>query len=289
VRRDDDVVGGGVAMKIGLMASQLFEATEWEGAVGLRLARELGYGAVELQVEDPDPEGVERRTLVADVAAAEARVSTIACLGLGINDLRSHVRRFHVEQVKSHVELACAVGASRCMVCMGEYQWVGIIPEADQWDAAVASLRAVAEHASGRGVSIVLELEALDLAMVNSCDTMARFLDAVGDEAVSANVDVSHMGVRGLPAASLRQLAGRVGNVHFSDSDGRAHGHYVPGDGVMPLAAYVEELIDGGFDGVFSVEVEPLGDRSVAYDWAVRSYEATRRLLADAGARLDPA
>lgn len=283
------MVGDGAAMKIGLMASQLFEATQWEGAAGLRVARELGYDVVELQVEDPDPQGAERRSLVADVVAAQVQVSTIACLALGVNDLRQHVRRFHVEQVKAHVDLACAVGATRCMVCMGEYQWVGIIPEVDQWNAAVASLREVTEYASARGVSIVLELEALDLAMVNSCETMARFLSSVGHDAISANVDVSHMGVRGLAATSLRLLAGRVGNVHFSDSDGRAHGHYVPGDGIMPLASYVEELLEGGFDGVFSVEVEPLVDRSVAYDWAARSYDATRRLLAKAGARVEPA
>jgi len=89
---------------------------------------------------------------------------------------------------------------------------------------------------------------------------------------------------RGAPAEELRRLKGKAIHVHLSDCDGKVHGDLPPGRGVVPFAPYLREIKALGIDGA-SIELEysPQPDKIV--DWVREAYQATDKLLCEAGLR----
>ncbi len=70
--------------------------------------------------------------------------------------------------------------------------------------------------------------------------------------------DTSHAAVAGHDLISLRRrLNGRIRHVHLSDNAGKGwDSHLPPGDGVLPLDAFLHDLTSSGYDGSISLEVD---------------------------------
>ena len=83
----------------------------------------------------------------------------------------------------------------------------------------------------------------------------------------------------------LRRLKGKAIHVHISDCDGKVHGDLPPGRGVVDFAPYLREIKALGIDGAVSIELEysPQPERIV--EWVREAYEATDRLMREAGLR----
>jgi sugar phosphate isomerase/epimerase len=144
----------------------------------------------------------------------------------------------------------------------------------------VDALRRIGDHAATRGVEVSIELEPLDTSLVNDIASLTRMLDVVDHSSVQANIDTSHMVVRGVPASEIALLAGRVNSVDFSDSNGRYHEHLAPGDGVADLGAFVSELRTAQARAI-AVEVGPFNDPENAYQRVERAIVGTRALFSD--------
>jgi D-psicose/D-tagatose/L-ribulose 3-epimerase len=116
-------------------------------------------------------------------------------------------------------------------------------------------------------------------------DSMVRFLEEVSHPAVKANIDVSHLLLSHTPPEELRRLRGQAIHVHLSDCDGKVHGDLPPGRGVVDFPPYLREIKALGIDGAISIELEysPQPERIV--EWVREAYEATDRLLQQAGLR----
>jgi sugar phosphate isomerase/epimerase len=149
----------------------------------------------------------------------------------------------------------------------------------------VENCRRLAEYAGQLGVQIALELEPFPLSLLNNVDRMARFIDDVGQPALAANIDVSHLQLAHVPPAEVRKLKGKAIHVHISDCDGKRHGDLPPGRGVVEFAPYLQEIKSLGIDGAISIELEysPQPDQIEA--WVREAYTATDRLLAESGLR----
>ena len=134
-------------------------------------------------------------------------------------------------------------------------------------------------------MEIALELEPFQLSLINNVDTMARFLDDVNHPAVRANIDVSHLQLSRTPAEELRRLAGRAVHVHSATATARFTATCRPGRGVVDFAPYLREIKALGIDGAVSIELEysPQPERIV--EWVREAYEATDRLMRQAGLR----
>ena len=172
------------------------------------------------------------------------------------------------------------------LLVLGEYIWnQEVIPPAEQWKAAVTTCRDLGEYAANLGLQIALELEPFPLSLLNSVDTMDRFITEVDHPAVRANIDVSHLHLAKVPAVELRRLKGKAIHVHISDCDGIKHGDLPPGRGVVDFAPYLREIKALGIDGAVSIELEYSPEPSRIVEWVEEAYTATNRLMQAVGLR----
>jgi len=69
-------------------------------------------------------------------------------------------------------------------------------------------------------------------------------------------LDTTHLGTWGLaPCAAYEQLRSRVIHVHLSNFNGREHRR--PDDGHLPLKRFLQRLVQNGYQGVVSMELDP--------------------------------
>jgi sugar phosphate isomerase/epimerase len=188
--------------------------------------------------------------------------------------------------VQEYLDLAYEYQARNVLLVLGEYVWQQeVIPPKDQWKTAVENCRQLGEYAEELEVEIALELEPFKLSLVNSVDTMVRFLDDVNHPAVKANIDISHLCLAGVKAEELRRLKGKAAHVHISDCDGKVHGDLPPGRGVVDFAPYLREIKALEIDGAVSIELEYSPEPSKIVEWVAEAYASTDKLMRAAGLR----
>jgi sugar phosphate isomerase/epimerase len=130
-----------------------------------------------------------------------------------------------------------------------------------------------------------MELEPFPLSLVNSVDSMVRFLDAVNHPALAANIDVSHLHLAKVAPEELSRLKDRAIHVHISDCDGIKHGDLPPGHGVVNFAPYLTEIAKLQMGGTMSIELEYSPEPDRIEEWVREAYTATAALMKAAGLR----
>ena len=272
-------------MKLGLINSAWVQANQ-PTVYGLRKTKEIGFDSVDIFVDPLDIDVRERRLIKDECDRLELPIVSLACVAVGLIDFNPSVQRFHLERVRAYLDLAYEYQARNVLLVLGEYIWnQEVIPPAEQWRTGVENCRRLGDHAADLGLELALELEPFPLSLVNSVDTMVRFLTDCDHPAVQANIDISHLVLAGVGPEQLRRLKGRAAHVHISDCDGKVHGDLPPGRGVVDFAPYLQEIKALGIDGAISIELEysPEPDKIVA--WVEEAYRATSELLAEAGLR----
>ena len=234
----------------------------WDGVeAGCRLAAELGFDAVE--IFPPGPEAVAEDLVRPHLEAnnlALAAVGTGAGKvkhGLTLVDADAGRRGEAVQFVKSIVDAAAVFGAP---AIIGSLQGFDDHPAAHEH--LVASLKECGAHAASRGTKLIYE--PLNRYETDHCTTMAAgaaLLEEVGGEDVVLLADLFHMNIEESDvAAAVRASVGRIGHVHFVDSNRRPAGL-----GHTDFAPVVAALKDGGYAGYLSAEAFPYpGERSAA-------------------------
>jgi len=176
--------------------------------------------------------------------------------------------------------------AKNLLLVIGEYIWnQEVIPPEEQWRTGVENCKVLGDYAANLGVQIALELEPFKLSLVNSVDTMERFIDDCDHDAVKANIDVSHLLLADVAAEELRRLRGKAIHCHISDCDGKVHGDLPPGRGVVNFEPYLKEIKDLGIDGAMSIELEYSPEPDKIVEWVAEAYRETAKLMQAAGLR----
>jgi sugar phosphate isomerase/epimerase len=274
-------------MRVGVIEA-VWDGTEYWGARGAEVAKEIGYASVDLVTDPLDLSDAELDDAVEAAKSGPLPVAAGICVSLGITDFNPSVRRFHTERALRHVDFAARVGASNMLMVIGDYIWKKeVIPPDDQWGWAVENVRTVARHAESLGLEIALELEPYEWSYVNNVDDMVRFLDDVGVDAMKANADLAHLWPMKIDAGELAKLSGRIAHAHISDCDGIVYRNFPPGRKSAPLGEYMDALVATGFDGTIAVELEPAPDGEEPVAWVREGYEKTVELIEAAGATVD--
>src|SRR6476659_2087011 len=211
-------------MRLGLINSAWVQANQ-PTVYGLQKTKELGFDTVDIFVDPLDIDIKERRLIKRECDRLKLPIVSIACVAVGLIDFNPSVQRFSIDRVKKYLELAYEYQAKNVLLVLGEYIWnQEVIPPAEQWKTGVENCRVLGDYAANLGVKLALELEPFHLSLVNSVDTMVRFLDDCNHEAVRANIDISHLCLAKVPDEELRRLKGKAIHVHSSECDGKRHG-----------------------------------------------------------------
>jgi sugar phosphate isomerase/epimerase len=273
-------------MKLGLINSAWVQAGRGT-AFGIRKTREVGFDTIDI-FADPLDAGIKERKLIKDECDRAGRpIVSVCCAAVGLTDFNPSVQRFHVERVKTYLDMTYGFAARNLLLVLGEYIWQReVIPPAEQWAAAVANVRTLGAYAADLGLEIALELEPFHLSLLNDVGSMVRFLDDVGLPSVKANLDISHLVLSKQPARLVERLRGKVAHVHISDCNGKVHGDLPPGRGVVDFPPYLAAIKALGIDDVvMSIELEyaPAPDR--IEEWVREAYATTSALMKQAGLR----
>ncbi len=250
------------------------------------MTKEIGFDSIDIFADPLDLGARERRLIRNECEKAGLPIVSIACVAVGLIDFNPSVQRFHLDRCRRYLDMCHEFEARNLLLVLGEYIWERqVIPPAEQWQTGVRNVRELGKAAADFGLEIALELEPFKLSLINNVETMVRFLDDVGHPAVRANIDVSHLQLAGTPAEELRRLKGKAIHVHISDCDGRVHGDLPPGRGVVDFPPYLREIKALGIDGAVSIELEYSPQPERILEWVREAYEATDRLMRQAGLR----
>jgi sugar phosphate isomerase/epimerase len=272
-------------MKLGLINSAWVQANQ-PTVYGLRKTKEIGFDAIDIFIDPLTADVKERMLVKRECDRLGLPIISIACVAVGLVDFNPSVQRFHIERVKRYLDLAYEYEAKNVLVVLGEYIWnQEVIPPQEQWEIGVKSCQELGDYAANLGVQIALELEPFHLSLLNSVDTMVRFIDDCGKPAVRANIDVSHLVLGNVKPEELRRLKGKAIHVHISDCDGKRHGDLPPGRGVVPFEPYLREIKDLDIDGTIAIELEYSPEPGKIVEWVTEAYTATDRLMQEAGLR----
>ncbi len=273
-------------MKLGLINSAWAQAGR-DTAFGIAMTKQIGFDSIDIFADPLEVDEAEQAAIKASCDREGLPIVSVACVALGLIDFNPSVRRFHIDRARAYLEMGSRFGARNLLLVLGEYLWQReVIPPAEQWNLGVDAVRILGEHARGLGLEIALELEPFLLSLLNTVPRMVRFLDEVGDSAVKANVDISHMALANQPAVSLEALRGRIAHVHISDCNGVAHGDLPPGQGVVEFSPYLDTIKRLDLDDVtVSIELEYAPEPEKIVDWVREAYRSTATLMRQSGLR----
>src|SRR6478736_10297687 len=193
-------------MQLGLINSAWVKANQ-PTVYCLRKTKEIGFDSIYVFVDPLEADVRERRLIKDECDRLDLPIVSIACVALGLTDFNRSVRDFHIQRVKAYLDLAYEYEACNVLLVLGEYVWnQEVIPPAEQWRTGVENCRILGDYAADLGVQLALELEPFHLSLVNSVDSMVRFLDDCNHAAVKANIDVSHLLLAKVKPEELRRL-----------------------------------------------------------------------------------
>ncbi len=272
-------------MRLGLINSAWAQAGR-DTAYGIRMTKEIGFDTIDIFTDPLDIDVKERRLIKREADRVGLPIISIACVAVGLIDFNPSVQRFHLLRCKAYLDLAYEYEAKNVLLVLGEYIWERqVIPPAEQWKTAATNLHTLGDYAGNLGVQIALELEPFKLSLLNNVDSMVRFLEEVNHPAVQANIDISHLQLSRTKPEELRRLKGKAIHVHISDCDGKVHGDLPPGRGVVEFGPYLRELRALNIDGAMSIELEYSPQPDQIVEWVREAYQATDRLMREAGLR----
>ncbi len=273
-------------MKLGLINSAFAQANKGT-RFGIEQTKKIGFDTVDIFTDPLDIDDSERQLIKGTASEMELPIKSVCCVAVGLIDFNPSVQRFHVDRCKAFLDLTKELDCDNLLLVVGEYIWQQeVIPPEEQWKIGVENVRTLGEYAKGLGLEIVLELEPFKLSLINTVDTMLKFIDDVGlPDVVLANCDISHLYLMGIKPEEIQRLKGRIAHVHLSDCNGKVHGDLPPGRGVVPIIDYLREIRDCGFDRTVSIELEYAPEPDKIVEWVTEAYEKTAELMETLGCR----
>ena len=272
-------------MKLGLINSAWAQAgrgTEF----GIEQTRRIGFDTIDIFVDPLDADRAEIELIKSSARRNGLPIKSVCCVAVGLIDFNPSVQRFHLDRVKKYLDVCKEFAADNLLLVLGEYIWERqVIPPAEQWKLGVENVRNAGEYARALGLEIALELEPFKLSLVNSVDTMLKFIADVGLPNVLANCDISHLDLVRTPVDQVARLKGKIAHVHLSDCDGKVHGDLPPGRGVTPIKDYLRAIRDTGFDRTVSIELEYSPEPERIVEWVEEAYRETDRIMRELNCR----
>ncbi len=231
---------------------------------GFRKAAEHGFDAVELFLPGPETVPVDEiKALQEQHGLTIAAVGTGAGMlqhGLSLTDPDPAKRAASLVFITRMIDFGGQLGAPAILGSMqGKHGGDISRDQALEWLAE--ALRTAGSEAARHGVPFIYEpLNRYETNLFNHAATATDFLHAEDIENVVLLADLFHMAIEERDIADgIREMGGKLGHVHWADSNRHAmgFGHTDP----SPIARALQET---GYGGYISAEVFPRPDADAA-------------------------
>lgn len=130
------------------------------------------------------------------------------------------------------------------------------IPREESWKRAVESISKICEMAQKRGISMMLEqLQPYESNLLVNLPQMKAMLEEVNSPVLKTCVDLVAMEVAGENLENYYEVLGEdtIQFIHYAD--GNPSGHYILGDGNLPLREYMKILEKHNYTGIIDLEI----------------------------------
>jgi sugar phosphate isomerase/epimerase len=276
-------------MKLGLINSAWLGTAVDPYNDGVRLTKQIGFDTIDILPADGELTDSQLQSVKTISREIGLPIRSVPLILFGLFDPNGSARQHAIDIGRRIADLAAILGADNLLLVNGEYFWQLETGFNQQWiwNAVVEGVRQIGEHARAVGIRIAIELEPFRMSIVNTIDSMEKFLNAVNLPCVvMANIDCSHLFLANIPPTEIQRLKGRIAHVHFSDAIDQ-HGDLPPGRGRAPLKQYLHQLDVAGFDGSVSIELEwpPNPSREGVIAWVTEAYQKTNQMMQELGVR----
>ncbi len=240
----------------------------------LRVARETGWGAIELRRLDFTRAAERGQSGAEVIELVKASGLPVACVGVELGwmwargDDRTRLLQVFTEQC----ERARMLGATTVMSPVDRGR--GDLGE------AAASLREVAEIAARHGVKLALEFNS-QAEQFNSLEAIRELMARASHPGCGLLLDAYHLGRSGAdPRAIEKVLPAEIAYVQYSDvprsglEPGKALDRLPPGKGSVPFKEFFGAISRKGYTGYMSYEAPN------ASAWARAAEDVAREALA---------
>ncbi|WP_336626325.1 MULTISPECIES: sugar phosphate isomerase/epimerase family protein [unclassified Microbacterium] len=162
-------------------------------------------------------------------------------------------RRGGIATYRRAAEVAAGLGAEFLFLVPGTGR--EDLSREEAWDRSRNGLEEISEYAATLGVRCLLEpLQRRESNLVNNSSDLNAMLNDVASDNLFAVIDTVAMAMSSETIADcFRVLGDRVRHVHLVD--GAPSGHMPWGRGKLPLAQYLAELDEAGYDGMMTQEL----------------------------------
>jgi sugar phosphate isomerase/epimerase len=114
---------------------------------------------------------------------------------------------------------------------------------------------------------------------------LVRFVRDVDRPNFLANADISHLHLSDASFEDVKELTGMIGHIHLSDCNGETHGDLPAGHGVTPIKEYLQAIVDTGYEGTVSIELEYSPEPDKIVEWVEEAYRGTAGIMSEIGVR----
>ncbi|KLE14519.1 TIM barrel protein [Clostridium sp. C8] len=151
-------------------------------------------------------------------------------------------------------EDALALGTNRVFINTG----CGLLdtPREDSWKRAVENIKIISNRAKKQGITMIIEqLQPYESNLLTTCNDMSRMLKEVNIDNLKACIDLVAMEV---VEDNLEQFYSTLNSesiqwIHYAD--GNPSGHYILGDGNLPLKEYITTLEKYDYNSYIDLEI----------------------------------
>ena len=252
------------------------------------MLRDEGYDGVEVPIFDTAPDAVESyERLGAELAGLGLTALGVGALSADDSPIspEREVRERAARVTKGAVDACAALGART--LC-GPFEaplgvFTGSSPTVDERSRSVETLRAVAEHAATRDVTLAVEyLNRFEMYLVNCATDAAALVRDVDHPNCRLMYDTFHAHIEEKdPRAALRECSDVLVHVHASEND-----RGTPGTGQVAWDTTFGALKEIGYDGWIVIEAfgDALPDLAAATKIWRRMFESEEQLARDGAA-----
>jgi sugar phosphate isomerase/epimerase len=223
----------------------------------LRAVAAAGYSGIDLSATwraDLDPALFPRER--------RAEVKTLAArYGLRIEALVTHLPLINALWDGLPVNLPGAIDVAVELECPIVTVHIGSPAasgrsERGGWELAAGHLKDVCAEAGRKGVTVCLDA-VFPGFLTDTPEKVVRLIDDVGSDRLRHNLDPCYLAVAGFDLVeAVRLLGPYAAHVHVKDHRGRwpEFEHWIPGKGELDHRAWIDALMEAGYDGALAVE-----------------------------------